>query len=84
MDALSVLPGSTETEFHEVAGKPSRGVPVEDVVEATFDALGRQPSVMVGTFNWLRANVGTRLLPRSVLTLVAKKVTEEQVPKELR
>ena len=37
-----------------------------------------------GGFNWIRANLAARLLPRSILTLVAKRVIEEQTPEELR
>jgi hypothetical protein len=39
--------------------------------------------VISGWFNWLRANVGTRLLPRSILVLVAKAHMEQQTPPEV-
>ena len=49
-----------------------------------LDALGRQPSVISGWFNWLRANAAMRLMPRSVLALAAKQVFEKWVPEALR
>lgn len=83
--ALSLLPGSTETEFQAVAGEIAHeGESPADVVETALLALGRQPSVISGWLNWVRANAATRLLPRSVLTLVAKDVVEAQTPEELR
>ena len=83
--ALSLLPGSTETEFQQVAGEIAHeGEAPEDVVETALLALGRQPSVISGWDNWLRANAANRLLPRSVLILIAKDVIEKQTPPELR
>ena len=75
IDCLALLPGVTETEFQQAAGElPHGGESPEKVVSVALRALGRQPSVISGVFNWLRANAGQRLLPRSVLTLVAKAV----------
>ena len=47
-------------------------------------ALGQQPSVMSGAYNWLRANAAMRLAPRSLLALVAKQVMAGQTPESLR
>jgi hypothetical protein len=75
VDVLSLLPGSTETEFAASADEvPHAGASAADVVRDALDALGHQPSVINGWFNWLRANAGMRLLPRSVLALLAKGV----------
>jgi hypothetical protein len=52
-------------------------------VQATFDALGKQPSVISGWFNFVRANA-IRLVPRSLAAIIAKKVIEKQTPVELR
>ena len=49
-------------------------------IRSALRALGRQPSVVSGVSNWLRANAAFRLLPRSVLSLVAKDVMEKQTP----
>jgi len=85
VDSLSLLPGSTETEFQETAGEIAHsGQPAHEVVSVALRALGHQPSVISGGFNWIRANLAARLLPRSVLTLIAKQVIEEQTPEELR
>jgi short-subunit dehydrogenase len=80
VDALAVLPGSTETEFAAAADELAHaGAKPSEVVAEAFDALGRQPSVIQGGFNWLRANVGMRLLPRSLVTLIAKGVIAKWV-----
>jgi hypothetical protein len=40
--------------------------------------------VVSGVYNWLRANAGARLLPRSLLALVAKQVMARQTPESMR
>ncbi len=85
VDVLVLEPGSTETEFQQVAGEiPHPGEPPELVVAVALGALGRQPSVVSGWWNWLRGNAGMRLLPRSLLALLAGRVMEQQTPPELR
>src|SRR5271168_5278519 len=48
-----------------------------------LDALGKQPSVISGWFNWVRANA-IRIVPRSTAAIIAKRVIEGQTPQELR
>jgi len=85
VDCLSLLPGPTETEFQQIANElPHPGEPPEEVVATALDALGRQPSVISGWFNWIRANAAYRLTPRSVLALAAKQVFSKSVPESLR
>lgn len=85
VDVLSLLPGATDTEFQAVAGEiPHPGESPEEVVATALEALGRQPSVISGWLNWLRSNLGNRLLPRSVVTLVAGRVVEGYTPPERR
>jgi hypothetical protein len=85
VDCLSLLPGPTETDFQSIAKElPHPGEQPEQVVENALAALGRQPSVISGWLNWLRANSAVRLTPRSVLALAAKQVFEKMVPEELR
>ena len=80
VDALALLPGSTDTEFAVAADElPHEGASPASVVRDAFDALGYQPSVISGWFNWLRANAGMRLLPRSLLALIAKSVIAKWV-----
>jgi hypothetical protein len=80
IDVLSLLPGSTDTEFAAAADElPHGGASAAQVVRDALGALGHQPSVISGWFNWLRANAGARLLPRSVLALVAKNVIAKWV-----
>ena len=85
VDALVIEPGPTETEFQAVAGEnvSNHGEPASNVVQTALDALGKQPSVVSGWFNFFRANA-IRLVPRSLTAIVAKKVVEKQTPVELR
>ena len=85
VDALVLEPGSTTSEFHDVAGELAHaGAPAADVVRTALDALGQQPSVIHGWFNWVRAVLAARLLPRSWQALIAKGVVEGQTPTEMR
>jgi uncharacterized protein len=85
VDVLALEPGATETGFQRAAGqKAHAGDTAERVVEVALRALGRQPTVIAGGYNWLRANAGARLLPRSLLTLLAKRVMEKQTPETMR
>lgn len=85
IDVLVVEPGSTETEFQRVAGElPHAGQAPDEVVAVAWDRLGRQPSVATRWWHWLRGNAGMRLLPRSLLVLLAHGVTKKQTPTERR
>jgi hypothetical protein len=84
VDVLVIEPGSTETEFQRVAGELAHpGEPPARVVEAALDALGRQPSVVSGWWNWLRTNAATRLAPRSLVAYAARDVMARQTPGEV-
>jgi hypothetical protein len=85
VDVLVLQPGSTDTEFQAVAGEIAHpGEPAADVVRVALEALGKQPSVTSGWFNWLRGNAAARLLPRSLLALLAKDVMAKQTPEAMR
>jgi short-subunit dehydrogenase len=85
IDVVVLEPGSTATEFQEVAGEIAHeGEPPQDVVRVALDALGRQPSVVSGWFNWLRANLAARLAPRGFVAHLARDVIEKQTPAEMR
>jgi short-subunit dehydrogenase len=82
---LVVEPGVTETGFQEAAGElPHPGASPESVVRAALDALGNQSSVVPGWYDWLRANVASRLLPRSLAAEVGLGIMEKQTPAEMR
>jgi short-subunit dehydrogenase len=86
VDALVIEPGPTQTEFQAVAGESvgqNHGEPATNVVQTALDALGKQPSVVSGWFNFFRANA-IRLVPRSITAIIAKKVVEQQTPVDLR
>ncbi len=85
IDVLVVEPGATDTEFQEVAGETSHpGELPAQVVQVALEALGHQPSVVSGWFNWLRAHLATRLGPRDFVVSVAHQVMERQTPVEMR
>jgi short-subunit dehydrogenase len=85
VDCLAVVPGTVETEFQSVSGElPHEGESPEAVAAKSLDALGRKPSLVPGVFNWLRGNAGIRLLPRSLLALVARAVMARRIPPQAR
>ncbi|MDH4016771.1 MAG: SDR family oxidoreductase [Actinomycetota bacterium] len=85
IDVLVVEPGTVETEFQAVSGQLEHsGASPEDVVDTAFEALGRQPSVVVGWWNYLRAVIPKRLLTRPLVLQVARGVTEKHTPVEKR
>jgi hypothetical protein len=53
------------------------------VVGVALDALGRQPSVVSGWWNWLRAVAAARLAPRSMVAYAARDFMARQTPREL-
>ena len=68
-----------------VAGEIAHpGESAEKVVRVALDALGRQPSVVSGVANWLRANTANRFLPRALVAHIARDVVAEQTPEEMR
>lgn len=84
VDVCVVSPGPVETEFQQVAGETSHpGASPDSVVTATFAALGRQPSVIEGTFNKVRT-WSTRLVPRSQIARIAMGVMRGFIPESLR
>jgi len=85
VDVTVLEPGTTESEFQEVAGEIAHeGDPVARVARAGLEALGQQPSVLVGWYNWLRANAASRLLTRPIAIHAAHAVMEAQTPEEMR
>ena len=85
IDVTVLEPGSTLTEFQASAGElPHPGDAVETVARVGLEALGQQPSVLVGWYNWLRANVASRLLTRPVAIHAAHAVMAAQTPEDMR
>ncbi|MFN2427396.1 MAG: SDR family NAD(P)-dependent oxidoreductase [Candidatus Binatia bacterium] len=87
IDVLVVQPGPVATEFEHVAGEvrpnPAADESPQSVVETALDALGKQPSVVTGWFNWVRANFN-RVAPRTVVVCVAADFMEGQTPASMR
>jgi len=85
VDVLVLEPGTTDTEFQEKAGEIAHsGEPVHNVVATALEALGCRPAVIPGWWNWLRANVAMRLLPRELVAHLAREVMARQTPPEQR
>lgn len=85
IDVLALEPGSTETEFQEIAGEIAHpGQNVDEVVALGLRSLGEQPSVIAGWFNWIRTNLVTRLLTRPIAALAAHGHMKKQTPDALR
>ncbi len=83
IDVLAVSPGPVDTEFQTVAGeKQHPGAKPEEVVSTALGALGRKPSVIVGSGNKVRA-WSLRLVPRSLAARVAATVMRGFVPESL-
>lgn len=85
IDVLVLEPGTTETEFQEVAGEiPHAGHSAAEVAALGLRSLGEQPSVVAGWFNWLRANAASRLLTRPAVALMAGHHMAKQTSEELQ
>lgn len=71
VDVLALCPGSTDTEFHGVAGsRPLDAMPVEPVVRLALVGLGKRSVVIPGWRNrWLVAFL--KFAPRRLSTLLA-------------
>jgi short-subunit dehydrogenase len=70
VDVLAVLPGDTSTEFRETSDLtntfPIPAREADDVVQTTFAALGKRPSVIDGFANKISA-VFMGLMPKKAL-----------------
>ena len=83
-----LCPGSTESEFHQVAGQPSRILrrreTAEKVARVGLEALAEgRPIVISGRQNWASVEM-QRLLPRRLVTRVAARMfapSQEQAEK---
>lgn len=85
IDVLVLEPGSTETEFQEVAGEiPHSGQNVDEVAALGLRSLGQQPSVIAGWRNWIRANLISRFTTRPISALGANAYMAKQTPESLR
>jgi len=84
VDVVVLEPGSTDTEFHAVAGGiPRAPEPADRVVAVALDALGRQPSVVSGWMNWVKANA-SRFVPRATMAALAARYVARSTPRELK
>lgn len=85
IDVVVLEPGSTETEFQQVAGELAHpGQDPDEVARRGLRALGEQPSVIAGWVNWIMINLASRLLTRPILALAAYARMKKQTPEHLR
>src|SRR5262249_1540117 len=73
-----LCPGSTESEFHQVAGQPARTAKrrekAEKVARVGLEALAEgKPMVISGRQNWANVEL-QRLVPRRLVTKVAARL----------
>ncbi len=85
VDVLILCPGSTRTEFGQVAGSNGKGrsMSPEPVVRAALAGLGRRRVVVTGAGNRLAAFT-SRIFPRDFVTASCAMVLKKTVPPERR
>ena len=82
VDVLALQPGSTETEFQQVAGEAAHtGESAQQVVDKALQALGEQPSLVTQWIDWVRVNAAARLLSRPVLLALVRRATVTRLPR---
>ena len=76
VDVLALCPGVTNTEFHELAGMRSvAAMPVEPVVAAALEKLGKRSAVVTGWHNRMLVFC-LKFAPRWAATVQAGRVIE--------
>jgi uncharacterized protein len=86
IDVLSVCPGHTATEFHQIAGvaKSATGAAPADpmqVVEQSLRRLGKQMTFVHGRRNrWM--GFANRLVPRSISAWAAGRILGKRLPQD--
>jgi uncharacterized protein len=79
IQVVALCPGATVTPFHDIAGQPQppqMSTP-EEVILAGLKALDQQQSYVIpGKLNFLLSGILPRFLPRSTITMLAKKVMQ--------
>jgi short-subunit dehydrogenase len=76
---LALCPGSTDTEFHEIAGSPAvAAMSVEPVVRAALRNLSKKPMTIPGWHNRLLVDA-LKLAPRRLQTLLAGRIMAKLV-----
>jgi short-subunit dehydrogenase len=88
IDVLGVMPGATRTPGFEASLGARTKVPAQlrimepsDVAREALDALGKQPSIVVGGFNRFANALLQRILPRKMAIGMMAKTTRAMYPK---
>jgi hypothetical protein len=86
--ACVLCPGSTQTEFHEVAGHPRKILPHQEtadkVARVGLEALAEGKSLVISGIQNNLGAAAQRLVPRSTVTKVAGKVFAPKTPARSR
>ena len=79
IDVLALCPGSTDTEFHHLAGSPAvAAMAVKPVVHAALQKLGKKPVTIPGWHNRLLVGL-LKFTPRRLHTFFAGRVMQKLI-----
>lgn len=79
IDVLALCPGSTDTEFHDLAGSPAvAAMAVEPVVHAALKKLGKTPVTIPGWHNRMLVRL-LKFTPRRLHTFFAGRVMRKLI-----
>ena len=79
IEVLALCPGSTDTEFHHLAGSPAvAAMAVKPVVHAALQKLGKKPITIPGWHNRLLVGL-LKLTPRRLHTFFAGRVMQKLI-----
>ncbi|MBI9073323.1 MAG: SDR family NAD(P)-dependent oxidoreductase [Melioribacteraceae bacterium] len=77
IDVITIMPGSTDTEFQRLSkGKTLNIRRAKDVVNTTLKSLGKKPAAIDGLLNKLFFT-GSRFFPRKLILKLSKNISDK-------